>query len=74
MKKSVKKINPKITKELKNKTILVTGGGGSIGSQIVKRLLDYPVDAIRILDIDEYALFKLKREINVWFNRGCWLF
>ena len=59
-----KKLNQKFTKELKNKTILVTGGAGSIGSALVKKILDYPIKSIRILDIDEYGLFKLKREVK----------
>ena len=59
-----KKLNQKFTKELKNKTILVTGGAGSIGSALVKKILDYPIKSIRVLDIDEYGLFKLKREIK----------
>ena len=53
-----------ITKELKNKTILITGGAGSIGSVLVKKILEYPVKTVRILDIDEYGLFRLKRSIN----------
>jgi UDP-N-acetylglucosamine 4,6-dehydratase/5-epimerase len=59
-----KKINQKYLKELKNKTILITGGAGSIGSALVKKFLEYPVKSIRILDSDEYGLFKLKREIK----------
>jgi UDP-N-acetylglucosamine 4,6-dehydratase/5-epimerase len=54
----------KISKELSGKTILITGGAGSIGSAIVKQLLKYPVKTIRILDIDEHALFKLGRQIS----------
>lgn len=54
----------KITKELRNKTVLITGGAGSIGSQLVKRILKYPVKLVRVLDIDEYALFMLKRSTN----------
>lgn len=57
-------LNQKYLKELKNKTILITGGAGSIGSSLAKRLLEYPVKSIRILDNDEYGLFKLKREIK----------
>ena len=53
-----------ITQELKNKTILITGGAGSIGSAITKKLLQFPVRSIRVLDIDEHALFRLKREVN----------
>ncbi len=58
------KKNPKITKILKNKVVLITGGGGSIGSEIVKKILEYPVKAIRVLDTDEHSLFKLKRSTN----------
>jgi len=62
MKKSIKKL--KIVKELRNKVILVTGGSGSIGSHVAKRLLEYPIKSIRILDINEHTLFQLKRELN----------
>ena len=54
----------KISKELSGKTILITGGAGSIGSAIVKQLVKYPVKTIRVLDIDEHALFKLGRQIS----------
>lgn len=47
------------------KTIVVTGGAGSIGSALVKRLLKFKPKSIRVLDIDEYGLFKLKQEIRV---------
>jgi FlaA1/EpsC-like NDP-sugar epimerase len=62
MKKSNNKVN--ITKQLRNKTILVTGGAGSIGSALTKKLLEYPVKSVRVLDIDEHALFQLNRSIN----------
>jgi FlaA1/EpsC-like NDP-sugar epimerase len=53
-----------IIKELKNKTILITGGAGSVGSAIVKKLLDYPIKQIRVIDIDEHALFRLNRSLK----------
>ena len=49
---------------MKGKTILVTGGAGSIGSHLTKKILEYPVSSIRILDIDEHALFKLGRTLK----------
>lgn len=64
MKKHAKKLKPRIKAILRNKTILVTGGAGSIASHFVKRILDYPVKTIRVLDIDEHALFVLGRSVN----------
>jgi len=62
----MKKLTQKsaITRELRNKTILITGGAGSIGSHLTSEILKYPVKAVRVLDIDEHALFRLNRQIN----------
>ncbi len=46
-----------------NKTILVTGGAGSIGSELVKKLLEYNSKTIRVLDINETGLFNLKQKL-----------
>ena len=54
----------KITKELTNKVILITGGAGSIGSVLTKKILEFPVKSVRVLDIDEHALFKLGRVVK----------
>jgi len=48
----------------KNKIILVTGGCGSIGTQIVKQLLTYNPKAVRVLERSETAHFRLNQEIN----------
>jgi UDP-N-acetylglucosamine 4,6-dehydratase/5-epimerase len=59
-----KKTKSAITKELKNKTLLITGGAGSVGFILVKKILEFPVKTVRVLDIDEHALFRLNRAVN----------
>ena len=54
----------KYSKEYKGKSILVTGGVGSIGSEIVKRLLRLNPKVIRIYDNNETGLFDLESELN----------
>ena len=54
-------------KELKNKNILITGGTGSFGNAVVKKIINYDVGEIRIFSRDEKKqedmriLFKDKR-------------
>ena len=48
----------------KNKKVLVTGGSGSIGKKIVKELIKYDVDVIRVLDNNETELFNLENDLN----------
>ncbi|MCV0366620.1 MAG: polysaccharide biosynthesis protein [Nitrosopumilus sp.] len=62
MKKTVNKTQ--LSKLLKNKVVLITGGAGSLGSAIAKELLNYPVKSIRVFDNNEHALFKLKRSLT----------
>lgn len=50
--------------EIRGKQILVTGGCGSIGSQITKRALDLGADTVRVLENNEAGLFELQREID----------
>ena len=46
------------------KTILVTGGTGSVGKNIVKRLLQYEPKAIRILSRGESKQFKMQHQLG----------
>jgi len=48
-----------------NKTILVTGGAGSIGSALIRKVLAYNPKTVRALDINETGLFNLKQHLPV---------
>lgn len=46
------------------KNILITGGTGSIGSEIVRRILQYQPKTIRVFANDEDGQFNLQQELN----------
>ena len=54
----------KLRNFIRGKRILVTGGTGSVGSEIVKQLLDYEPEVVRIFDNDETGLFNLTVGLN----------
>ena len=49
---------------VKNKTILITGGAGSIGNGITRRVIEYGAKVVRVFDIDETRLIKLEDELR----------
>ena len=53
-----------IGKKLKDKTILITGAAGSIGSEIVRQLCNFDVKALLLCDIAESPLHQLSLELN----------
>ena len=52
----------------KDKRILISGGTGSIGSELVRKLLEYNPKVIRIFSNDENALFDLEQELKEYSN------
>ena len=53
-----------LSKNIQDKTILVTGGGGSIGSELVKQVLSLNPKKVVALDMSELNLFDLKMDIK----------
>lgn len=49
---------------MKGAKVLVTGGAGSIGSEIVKKALSKGAEEVTIFDVDEIRLFELSKIIN----------
>ena len=48
---------------LKDKKVLVTGAGGSIGSEICRQCLKYGVNKLYLIERSEYNLYTIKEEL-----------
>jgi FlaA1/EpsC-like NDP-sugar epimerase len=55
--------NSKIKDEVKGKKVLITGGAGSIGSEIVRQVCNYDYDSLIIIDQAESDLYDLQQEL-----------
>jgi len=51
-------------KVVKDEVILVTGAGGSIGGEICKQLVKLNPKVIVLLDISEFGLYQIERELS----------
>lgn len=52
----------------RNKRILVTGGTGTIGSELVRQLLQFQPEVIRLFSRDESKQFELQQEFRGYSN------
>lgn len=57
-----------MSKFFDNKQILVTGGTGSIGSEIVRKVLKHEPKEVRIFSNDEDGQFNLRQELRDYSN------
>lgn len=58
------KLDPDVCKYVTGETILVTGGGGSIGSELCRQIARYNPEKIVIFDIYENEAFTLKNSLD----------
>ena len=57
-----------INKNIENKVVMVTGAGGSIGSEISRQVAKNMPKKIILLDSNEYALYSIRNEILGYEN------
>ena len=61
---TIKLDNKNIGKLIKNKVVLVTGGGGSIGSELCRQIIKYNPDRLVMIDIYENNLYDIEQELK----------
>jgi hypothetical protein len=61
--------NKNINSLIKNKTVLVTGGGGSIGSELCRQIVKYDPKRLVIVDIYENNLYDIEMELRAEYPK-----
>tara|TARA_B100000963_G_scaffold119478_1_gene104099 strand:+ start:29909 stop:31687 length:1779 start_codon:yes stop_codon:yes gene_type:complete len=61
-------LNKNFNNNFKNKNIIITGAGGSIGKELSRQLSNQNVKNLYLLEKDEYSLFKIHQELSLKKN------
>ena len=57
-----------LKKNIEGKNVLITGGGGSIGSEIARQVCKRNPKSLILFEISEYALYKIDQELSQSVN------
>ncbi len=55
---------PEVIEAFRDRTVLVTGAGGSIGSEICRQVAQFPAGRIILLDQDENSIFEIHNKLR----------
>lgn len=71
LRRAPKEIDKDSVKKLVHEsTVLVTGAGGSIGSEIARQILSYAPRKLLLLDNTEFNLYRIEQELRDSLNSG----
>lgn len=57
-----------LERELRGRTVFVTGGGGSIGAALCRAVIAHAPAKLVIFEMSEFALYSIEREMNEQIN------
>ena len=66
--KEIKPIEKLLLSNIEKKTVMVTGAGGSIGSELARQIVKLRPKKLILVDHSEYALYSIKTELEDFFQ------
>ena len=68
LKRNIKFNFDQLSKEINQKTILITGAGGSIGTELCNQIVNYKPTKLVILDHSEFNLYKINLHLKSYIS------
>lgn len=68
--KEIELNNFEIADLIRNQVVLVTGAGGSIGSELCRQLVQFHPQSLVMIDVNENSLYDLQAEFNIKKREG----
>lgn len=56
----------------RNKVVMITGAGGSIGSELCRQVLACHPTCLVLYELSEYALYSIERELKLMIRKNQW--